>query len=402
MSLVFPFPPLFQPLRCQYLTLSCRRDAIVKSNKGLNLTKLRVTRESVGDTEGEPTTATGDTQIVFKAFRDDADTKNIKNCLGFIRYKGRNGVGHVEIANMDAELELEHLYFGGTSKQGQGDQAGAHGEGLKLAAMVFMNSRHNHSVTGYSGGCKWKFGFLPDGSLFVRVNRMDLAQKRALLPEEKPYKIKIATPTLSPDKDVCFVIGEKGDGRDEDGNQTKRMPVQQKDFELWAEVALFLPTKGKDEVGGIIPCPPYGDLITAPGLRGNLFLKGLLLREQTPHQPASISGYPLSFGYNFANGKTDRERRSLMNAFEESKAICGIWGKALRVKPDLVGTLSELLNTTDPAYGDVACAKSLWSFATAYALKGYLASEEFAGRWYYCEQEMSKVQNHPGGFEAFC
>ena len=42
--------------------------------------------------------------------------------------------------------------MGGTSKAGNKNQAGAHGEGLKLALLVLMRGEQNHCVRCRSGG----------------------------------------------------------------------------------------------------------------------------------------------------------------------------------------------------------------------------------------------------------
>ena len=45
---------------------------------------------------------------------------------------------------------------------------------------------------------------------------------------------------------------------------------------------------------------------------------------------ASISSQPLKFGYNFASGRTNRERQSVANAKEESRAILAICSRMSR------------------------------------------------------------------------
>jgi hypothetical protein len=56
---------------------------------------------------------------------------------GFIRFRyDDNNEGVLEIVNFNAKLQRWHLGFGGTSKAKATEQAGQHGEGMKLAALI--------------------------------------------------------------------------------------------------------------------------------------------------------------------------------------------------------------------------------------------------------------------------
>lgn len=366
---------------CHCLTSLYRRDAIIESNK-LNPKDFRVKREAKGEAEGEATPPTGNTEIVYKAIRHDAD--NIEECLGFIRYKGRDGAGTIELSNLGATLHPEHLDFGGTSKEGRKDLAGAHGEGLKLAAMVLMHSRQNHHVMCHTGGCTLTFNFTDKARLVARLRRNKVQSK-----VRQPKNTAFPTPAVRANGDVQFVIGEGRQGRDQHGIAAKRRPVQQKDFKSWTKAALFL-TKAEGEHDNIISTV-HGDLLTSEDLRGTLYLKDLLLRESTTNQSASITGHRLGFGYNFALGYTNRERQSLADAREECASICRILSKALRAKPDLTAKVCDLLNSSDPRYAEAECDAKLWPRDIAVLFKQYLLAGVATGRWLYCGYEMKKV-----------
>lgn len=326
------------------------------------------------------------TEIVFKAFERGADPTEVEMCLGFIRFKGRDGAGTVEITNLNAKLQTWHLQIGGTSKRGAEDQAGAHGEGLKLAALVFMRSNQNNHLRCQSSGFNWNFNFRNE-CLAVTVHRMETTRKEALLPRKSTCKI--VTPEVVADHDVQFILGETRGGRDETGLQVKRGPVQQTAFESWIKVALFLPQHSNEDIGAISTY--YGDLLTAENQRGKLYLKGLLLCESAKSGSASLTGRPLWFGYNFKNGKTNRERQSVTTASEESRAMCQILSGAIKAKPEMVGALVDILNTIAPEYADVAATEKYWSREVGLSIKCFLLREEFADRWlYYCE-DMNKV-----------
>lgn len=134
-----------------------------------------------------------------------------------------------------------------------------------------------------------------------------------------------------------------------------------------------------------------GDLITDDGLRGNVYLKGLLLQESHPDRSASVTGKVLKYGYNFSQGETNRERQSLLNARKESQAIQAIWHEALRLKPPLIEQLSSMLNSSKDEYADVSMVQHHIKVETACRLKEYLFGEEFAGKWYYSAEEKAQV-----------
>ncbi|KAK4238256.1 hypothetical protein C8A03DRAFT_43955 [Achaetomium macrosporum] len=323
-----------------------------------------------------------DTEIVYGVPRVGPDDTN--EWLGYIRFRGRDGVGTIDITNRSATLQPWHLDLGGTSKAGDAQQAGAHGEGLKIAPLVLLRGRQNHGVTCRSGGFNWKFNFTTRGRLVARLRRMS---------PEAIYKAKDQAQRLSartllpfatdPVSDVQFVIGEAHAGRDEYGRQVKRSPVKREDFDAWTKAALFL----HDAQDGAIISTEDGDLLTDSQLRGHIYLKRLLLHVSTPTRSASITGKPLRFGYNFASGRTNRERQSVAGADEEARAILAIWSRVLAARPEVASELSDMLNTTEPQYADVSGAKRHMNVETACRLEKYLIGDQFAGTWYYCGED---------------
>ena len=312
-----------------------------------------------------------------------------KEWLGYIRFKGRDGEGTLEITNRSATLQPEHLDLGGTSKTGDQHQAGAHGEGLKIALLVLMRGRQNHSVRCRTGGFNWKYNFTTMGRLVARLRRMSpeniyKAEDQAQRLSERTLLPFAAKPT----RDVQFVIGEGSRGRDEYGRAVKRSPVKVNDFDDWTKAALFL----RDAEDGAMISTEHGDLLTDTQLRGNIYLKGLLLNESTDIRSASITNRPLKFGYNFLLGRTNRERQSVGSAAEESYRILAIWSKVLAKKPEKVQELSDMLNDNEIQYADVAGAKDYMDSETTSRLKGHLLRED--GKWYFCGEDKSNVQPH--------
>jgi hypothetical protein len=286
----------------------------------------------------------------------------------------------LQIVNRGATLQPSDLDLGRSSKASDNTQAGAHGEGLKVALLVLMRGVQNHCVRCCSGQFNWHFNFTTSGRLVARLVRMSaqaIAKDKRQAQEETDNGLIPFVP--KPGRDVQFFIGEQKQGR-EKGIRVSRRPVKLEDFKAWTKAALFLQNTNANPEG--IISTMMGDLLLDPSFRGNIYLKGLLLLESTAMRSASITNLPLMYGYNFASGSTNRERQSVASAAEEAKAIHVIWGKALVAKPLLISNLFTMLNTSDPQYADVFQAKYHLGTDMADKLKKYLLGDECAGTWY--------------------
>lgn len=272
--------------------------------------------------------------------------------LGYIRYSGSEMGGRVEIVNCNATIQPSHFDMGGTTKLEDKSQAGEHGDGLKVALLVFLRKPQNHAICFNSGGFRWEPNFDKHEKLVIHMSRLQAydinLEERSSTPEFLTGLIPVLA---TPQEDVKFVIG-LGDS------------VKIHEFKHWTRAALFLQEIEDD---GIVSTTE-GDLLTSAHLRGNIYLKGLLLQASkrdadTNQESASITGLPLSFGYNLASGNTNRDRQSLSGANDEAVAIFAIWTKVLQKKPDLVSELHDMLNSTCHRYADVCRADTLLSVA---------------------------------------
>ncbi|CAK7210414.1 hypothetical protein SEUCBS140593_000816 [Sporothrix eucalyptigena] len=357
------------------------RDEIIKSS--------RLAERDFRVKPREETTSGRNTEIVYNAVVVDAD--GVEKCLGYIRFKGRDGEGTVDIVNASATLEPRHLTLGFTSKTNQEHQAGAFGEGLKLALVVLMRGEQNHHVQCRSGGFTWSFNFDKDGLLIVYLRRMSpkhISRVSEQLSRQFNRPQSLLPIVSRPEEDVHFVIGQRLKGTSEHGEQVKRNFVTQTQFDAWTEAALFLQNNAGEEA--IIHTLYDGDLLRAPQFQGKMYLKGLLLDESTASRSASKTTFPLRFGYNFAYGRTDRERKTVLSADEEARAMLAIWEAALTLRPDLIAELSNMLNSSEPKYADVAGARRYMTKKTASLLKDYLRGGDRAGNWYYSDTEKNK------------
>ncbi|KAH6989051.1 hypothetical protein BKA56DRAFT_477093 [Ilyonectria sp. MPI-CAGE-AT-0026] len=326
--------------------------------------------------------------------------KMATDCLGYIRFSPFNDEeGFVEVTNRKAVLQPGHLDFGSSSKRNENTQAGTHGEGLKLALLVLLRGHQNHAIRCTTGNVRWNFNFSNLKKLVARLGKMTYAQIDA---EQKASQVLLEDGVIpfapSASDDVQFLIGwSKRKGRDDKGILRTRDRVYIDDFKEWCTSAIFLQCILDED----IVRTTAGDLICnieSPS-GGNLYLKGLLLKESTSYDPASMTGKPLKFGYNFRDGSTNRERKHIQGRNAESQAILGIWDQVLILKPEFVIHLHEMLlasgssdseiPSSETMYADVA-NPSLFHKETVTRLKSHL----FSGgkKWYYSAHE--KAKNH--------
>jgi hypothetical protein len=69
---------------------------------------------------------------------------------------------------------------------------------------------------------------------------------------------------------------------------------------------------------------PQGNLIRDPRYQGMMYLRGLLLPS------GGMSGKPYTYGYDYVDGSTTRDRDTLAGSGEESKRIADIWAAVIR------------------------------------------------------------------------
>ncbi|KAK5994360.1 hypothetical protein PT974_04834 [Cladobotryum mycophilum] len=346
------------------------RDAIIASFR-LDEHNFRVIREEHQEHDS--------VEVVYKVPRPHSDPLEY---LGYIHFDERSG--SVEIVNRNAQLKPSHLDLGSTSKSQSLDQAGAHGEGLKIALLVMQRESQNHAVHCVHGSCTWNFNFTGAGRLVAHIRRMSAKH----IEQEDSKSQKVLQRGLVPFapssvRDVRFIISGQGQGRDERGLKKNRSPVGLGEFREWCESALFLQNLHND---GIISSA-RGDLITDPSLRGNLYLKGLLLSKSTRKVSASLTGKNLRFGYNFYQGQTNRERQSFTKTEEEGYAIINIWDAVISFRPEYVAHLSDMLLLSKPECADVAVATATecMSKRAATVLRDHLFSD--GSKWYYSVDE---------------
>jgi hypothetical protein len=251
-------------------------------------------------------------QITIHRNHTSETGRALQELLGFIRFNKK--AGSLELTNFKAELTLEHLSLGGTTKRGQDQFAGIHGEGFKLAALVMR--RRQHSVRFESTSHYWNFGFRGRArpNLCCRISR---AKSEVIERKKKAYADRQAATnfrrglTSNIWEDVTVKISK---ARGETG-----IKISEEDFRSWLKVAIDLdPPQSTDIVQ-----TDHGDLILDKQFSGRIYLKGLRVAGPGPTSREYI------FGYNFVRGRINRDRERLASLSEEAGMLATIWEQSI-------------------------------------------------------------------------
>jgi hypothetical protein len=273
-----------------------------------------------------------------------------RKLLGFIRFKyDKDGLGHVEATNFGASLEYRHLKIGATTKLNDGKQSGKHGEGFKVAALVFRRFPNNHTFRVESSGVSCNFIFNRELELTcsitpIRQSKLAAAKKK-LDAAKKKTGHQGDNMVADPSKDVSVYIGETREGTSSIGIKTSGSKIHVDVFKKWLQVTLDIdapPNKVTTDIGTLILDPAY---------KNKFYLQGLLLPS------GSMSGREHQYGYNFFEGSTTRDRDSLSSPGQEEEQIGKIWTAAIlrggQKRSALLASYTELLLGSLNVLGDV-------------------------------------------------
>ncbi|KAH9875419.1 hypothetical protein J1614_004911 [Plenodomus biglobosus] len=324
-------------------------------------------------------------QILIKAH-----ASNSTELLGFIEFKyDKDGycIGGLKMVNFQATLQYRNLGTGGTTKATDRGQTGQHGEGMKLAALVFR--RNDYSFRIESGSFKWNFIF-KKAELTCQLTQMKIEMLKSM--KSKAFGLP-RTNIAHPWEDVCVAIASRGKARTINGElkQTKLLHVDE--FKKWLSVTLDI-NPPKKMIRTI-----EGDLIRDPIYQSKMYLHGLLLPS------GGIKGNNYAYGYNFIRGSTTRDRDSLAGSGQESTNIAAIWAYAIRSCDSndsdivyeytslLISSLNEkgdaiLSSTRNPLRKDVA--QKIWE-----QMREMHKDPEGRPPFYYVAKEGRDVCFHP-------
>ena len=270
--------------------------------------------------------------------------------LGFIRFN--KNAGSLELTNFQAELSVQHLSLGGTTKRGQDRFAGIHGEGFKLAALVMR--RNEHAVRFGASSYYWNFRFrgVATSNFCCRLSR----PKPEIIQRKKEAFARRAASsgrrglTSNMWEDVTVKISK---GRGDCG-----MKILEADFRSWLDVAIDIVGPQSED----IVQTNYGDLVLDKHFSGQIYLKGLRIPGHGP------DGKVYSFGYNFVRGSINRDRERLMNRSEEAKMLAMIWEQSIAGRGDAITDIYIKLFRDCQECADIAFAEEKVSISVAKAV----------------------------------
>lgn len=263
--------------------------------------------------------------------------------LGFIRFNKRNGT--LELTNFDAKITADNLKIGDTSKRNKTDQAGTHGEGFKVASLVMC--RNGHRVHYASSDFNLNFGFRGANKanfccgLRKAADTVIQKQKATYAAELVAGRREVLKAFIS--RDVSVLIAK---------SRTNGVEIDLEDFREWLKVTIDVNPPSE------IVHTACGDLIIDPSFAGNMYLKGLLLPDE------SATGKVCQYGYNLFEGTTNRDRERLIGSRQEARQIYSIWTAAIHqegghIVDKYVTLLQEHHNCADVSYAESMVTKDV-------------------------------------------
>jgi len=288
-----------------------------------------------------------------------------RRTLGYIRFLKNKG--QVEMTNFGAQLSIDTLDLGYSTKRKDKSMAGAHGEGYKLACLVF--AREDYLVSFATSSFSWNFRFAgtEKRQLYCCFNP---TKDTALAKLKNTHYTRVSqgkTRKLKGNiwEDVTIKMGARGQ---------KGRKITEDEFISWRKQCMDL-----DHPSSIIQTS-CGDLILDPNFSGRTYLMGLLLESKSQSNPPQ-------FAYNFAQGYVNRDRQKMADAEEEGKMITNIWGEALKRDPaETLRKYISMLRAEKQCF-DVTYAEYYISKDTASSIwHSHLDEDPNNDRFYYdCE-----------------
>jgi hypothetical protein len=270
--------------------------------------------------------------------------------LGFIRFNKKSG--SLELTNFKAELSIQHLSLGATTKRGQDQFAGIHGEGFKLAALVMR--RNEHAVRFGASSYYWNFGFrgVAASNFYCRLSQ---AKPEVVQRKKEAFARKDAT---GPRRGLTSNIWEDVTVKISKGRGDRGRRISEADFCSWLDVAIDI--EGPQSAD--IVQTDHGDLILDKQFSGRIYLKGLRVPGHGP------DGREYIFGYNFVRGRINRDRERLMNRLEEAEMLAMIWEQSIIGRGDDVTDNYIKLFRDYEECADIALAEKVVSISSVKAI----------------------------------
>lgn len=265
---------------------------------------------------------------------------------------------------------MKHLSLGVSEKRNEEKFAGTHGEGFKLAALVFSRNGRGMRIT--SSSFYWNFGFRGKSRtmLSCRLSKVKESKLHNLLKQYMKQSSRsnfVRGLTSNVWEDVTVTISKaRGD---------YGIAVSEGEFKDWMQVTLELNPPARDQ----IVHTESGDLILDSRFKGLMYLKGLQIAGHEMHYV---------YGYNFKCGAINRDRDRLADLEEEKNTLSRIWGDAiLQNDAKLAGLYIDILQKHK------RCAETLWTSLKltrpAVEMIWQRLRESNSGAFFYYEDESS-------------
>jgi hypothetical protein len=282
--------------------------------------------------------------------------------LGWIRFD--SGTGLIEITNCNAQLGPTFIDIGGSTKKKSNALAGGYGEGAKIAALIL--TRDGYQVQYQSTSFNWKF-YLggPKGLNFFcslsPISDRELGYRRAQ--HEAAFRQgTLRDMVANPGEDVMVRIGsiESGKGK----------KVTMEEFRAWIKVSLDLHRPSNAIETGV------GSIILDESFSGKIFLKGLHLEN---YQSSKLFKY----GYNFANGSVDRDRKKMANAHQEAYDLATLWASGIEHHQEITLAKYVEMMLDDTEWADVNLVERYISRPTLQKIWQFLLNKDPAREVFY-------------------
>jgi hypothetical protein len=284
--------------------------------------------------------------------------------LGFIKYEKHSGC--VTISNSCAEMGLNVLELGYSSKRFDSNAAGCHREGLKLAALVMVRSGLN--VDLFASRNYWHFGLLKS-HFYYEIKPSDQNSSVGRDPAEDIFRL-----SFTADRDITMEIRAPP--------ESKKHILSLDDFHGW--LAITFDIRGLSHPSDILETEA-GDLILDPKFHGRVYLNGMRL----PCSGSELKQY--RFAYNFLHRKVNRDRQILVDRDEEANIVRRIWEAVIRKHQVAFLPIYVNLLRNFPNALDIDSAAHFLEPPTKHLIWKHLLDEAGDNKFYYNKTSSAEV-----------
>lgn len=263
----------------------------------------------------------------------------------------------VEITNYNARISGTILGLGKSTKKSSNHLAGQFGEGFNLACLTL--ARTDYNVRVQTSSQNWRMEIKPEGHKYEHVLCCHITGiKDEQILKAKNAATKVAERGKPPQKGRpwCDVTVKIGGG--------KRRKVTEQQFREWMKQSLELHPPSK------LIETPNGSLILDPEFENKVFLKGILLERFSDNLRS------FKHGYNYANGRTNRDRQVMSVAEEQGHILSQIWAHALMQDGHNFMDKYFTMLQDDKEWEDVEYAEDMMTLPTAKLLRQHLKKED--------------------------